>query len=253
MADTQHLRIAIFSDVHGNCLALDAVIEDFRRREITTSICLGDAVQGGLQPREVLERLDRLGCPVILGNSDDFLVTSVSEREAVSPETREIAEWSREQIGAEGLDLIRSFHRTHEHALDQGRALLCFHGGPRSHSDVMLPESSDEEVAEILGETEALWLAGGHTHVQWLRTLRDGRVFFNPGSAGAAYNRNMELDEFYFYPIAQYAVISASPSDITIEFCQVPFDAEELGRIAQKSSHPNAHKESRRFKPKGAS
>jgi predicted phosphodiesterase len=244
------LRVAIFSDMHGNCVALDAVIEDFARREIDKSVCLGDALQGGSQPKEILKRLDDLGCPVVLGNSDDFLLTGAAEGEQVSDAHLQVRDWTREQIGEEGLERVRGFVPTHELDLGAGRKLLCFHGGPRSHSHVMLPKSTDEEVEEVLGGQDAGWLTGGHTHVQWMRRLDGGRTFFNPGSAGVAYNRNMEREEFYFYPIAQYAVVSTTDNTITIEFCQVPFDVDLLEESARKSGRPFSENEARQYRPR---
>ena len=66
--------LALVSDIHGNDTALARVAAELERLRIEHVVCLGDAVQGGSQPREVLERLDALGWPVILGNADDFLL-----------------------------------------------------------------------------------------------------------------------------------------------------------------------------------
>ena len=41
------MRIAIISDIHGNCVALDAVLADQRARAPDQVVCLGDAIQGG--------------------------------------------------------------------------------------------------------------------------------------------------------------------------------------------------------------
>ncbi len=58
------------SDVHGNCVAFDAVLTDLRQRRTDQVVCLGDMVQGGPQPTEVLARLRELACPVVIGNAD---------------------------------------------------------------------------------------------------------------------------------------------------------------------------------------
>ena len=50
------------------------VVAELERLGIEQVVCLGDAVQGGDEPREVLDRLAALGWPVILGNADDFLL-----------------------------------------------------------------------------------------------------------------------------------------------------------------------------------
>jgi hypothetical protein len=57
------------SDIHGNWVALDAVLDDVRTHPVDGWICLGDAVQGGPQPCEVVQRLQDLACPLALGNA----------------------------------------------------------------------------------------------------------------------------------------------------------------------------------------
>src|SRR5690349_17179247 len=69
------MRIAVISDIHGNCLALDAVLADLQRDGVDWIVCLGDAIQGGAQPAETVARLRDLGCPIVMGNADAWLLT----------------------------------------------------------------------------------------------------------------------------------------------------------------------------------
>ncbi|HNQ95372.1 MAG: metallophosphoesterase family protein [Anaerolineales bacterium] len=43
------MRIAVISDMHGNNLALEAVLADIKRQGTDQLVCLGDAIQGGPQ------------------------------------------------------------------------------------------------------------------------------------------------------------------------------------------------------------
>jgi predicted phosphodiesterase len=63
-------RIAIFSDIHGNLPALEAVLEDMDQRGIERRYCLGDLVGYGTFPNEVIERIQDLKIPTIMGNYD---------------------------------------------------------------------------------------------------------------------------------------------------------------------------------------
>jgi hypothetical protein len=67
-------RLALIADLHGNAVALEAVLDDLAGRRITELVCLGDVAAGGPQPREALARLRELGCPVVLGNADEWLL-----------------------------------------------------------------------------------------------------------------------------------------------------------------------------------
>ena len=59
------MQIAILSDMHGNCIALDAARADLQRHPVDQIVCLGDAVQGGPQPAQVVARLREIACPVV--------------------------------------------------------------------------------------------------------------------------------------------------------------------------------------------
>ena len=63
--------LALFSDVHGNSLALEAVLDDLGRREITAVYCLGDLVGYGPDPNRVIDLLRSRGVESILGNHDE--------------------------------------------------------------------------------------------------------------------------------------------------------------------------------------
>ena len=86
------MRLALISDIHGECYALDQVIQDIRRQGIEQIVCLGDALQGGSQPAETLQRLRELQCPVVMGNADAWLITGqqTSEDDEPSEQQREV-------------------------------------------------------------------------------------------------------------------------------------------------------------------
>lgn len=243
------MNIALFSDMHGNCVALDAVLAELEHRSVDQMVCLGDTVQGGSQPRETIDRLRNLGCPVILGNSDYFVLTGEpgeGAAEPVSDAHLAVRDWTVEQLGDDGLAFIRAMSPTYEIALEDGSALLCFHGSPRSFNEVLLPESTDEELDAAFTGTTAGFLAGGHTHLQWLRTVGP-RMFAGVGSAGLAYNRHADPATFAFHPFAQYAVVHSTPTQTYVEFCQVPFDVGALADAARKSGRPYWENEAGRY------
>ncbi|CAH2405148.1 hypothetical protein MES4922_40086 [Mesorhizobium ventifaucium] len=65
------MRIAVLADIHGNVLALDAVLDDLRQRGGADLVVnLGDCVSGPLWPRETMERLEALALPTVRGNHD---------------------------------------------------------------------------------------------------------------------------------------------------------------------------------------
>jgi predicted phosphodiesterase len=159
------MRIALISDIHGNCFALDAALADLRSQPVDQIICLGDALQGGAQPAETAARLRELGCPIVMGNTDARLLAEENDtaEETTSPQ-REVRAWTRSQLAADDLAFIRGFQPTVEVALDGGQRLLRFHGSPTSYNDILLPSTPGEEWERLLGPYAPAIMVGGHTH-----------------------------------------------------------------------------------------
>lgn len=184
------MRILVFSDIHGNAIGLDAMLADIRDEAFDHMVCLGDAIQGGPQPAQVVARLRELACPVVMGNADDWLLTGLaSDAENIDEERQQkldaVRLWSLAQLSESDRSFIHAFQPTVEIPLEQGRRLLCYHGSPHSFDDVILPTTPEEEVQRFLAPTEQTIYCGGHTHMQFIRHL--GRTFhFNPGSVGFA-------------------------------------------------------------------
>src|SRR4051794_15200336 len=119
------MRVAVFSDMHGNCLALDTVLADLAGRATDRLVCLGDAIQGGVQPAETVARLRELGCPVVLGNADAFMLTGKSTGgEPTTPLMNTVREWSLSQLSEDDRAFIGAFVPTVEIPLEGGRRLL---------------------------------------------------------------------------------------------------------------------------------
>jgi predicted phosphodiesterase len=174
--------LALVSDIHGSDDALAAVVAELEQLGIDRVVCLGDAVQGGDQPREVLDRLAALGWPVVLGNADAFLLEVPSDSpEPLTQGHLDKREWTLGQLEPRHLEQIRSFAPTLEVELDDSVTLRAFHGSPHSYDDVLLPDTPDAQIEHLLGGSGVDVLAGGHTHVQWTRYV-DGALYVNPGA-----------------------------------------------------------------------
>lgn len=227
------MRVAVLADIHGNCVALDAVLADLEAADRV--VCLGDVSEGGPQPRESLERVRELGCPVVMGNCDawflDFRTDDV-------PRWRvDRGRWALDRLGEDGLDFIRGFRRTFELDLGDG-TLLCFHGSPRSEEEILLPGTPDAELEEKLEGIEQRFLTGGHVHVQWLRHIRSS-TFFNPGTVGMANDLLRAARDAGFDDHAEYALLEVEGERLSVDFRRVPYDVERLLHFVFTSGFPH--------------
>jgi putative phosphoesterase len=238
------MRIAVISDMHGNSLAFEKVLADIKKRGADELVCLGDAIQGGPQPRQTVDRLQALNRPVVMGNADAWMLTGVETGDEGIPEERlkkmeEIRHWSISQLTDDDLTYISNFQPTVTIPLGGNLDLLCFHGSPTSYDDIILPHAPKEVFNKYLGAYSSHILTGGHTHAQQIR--RNGDLFFfNPGSVGLAYSHYQPDGKFKVDHWADYAILSVENGQPSLEFRRVPFDADELIRIYRESGRPFA-------------
>jgi putative phosphoesterase len=229
------MRIGLISDIHGNLFALDAVLAELDRESLDDLICLGDVAALGPEPGAVLARLQALGCPVVMGNMDEWLL-SLPDLDTADELDQALIRWHTAQLTDAERAYIRAFPATIERSLGAGRTLLCFHGSPRSYHDVILPTTPDDSLEGMLGDTRAAILAGGHTHLQMLRRHGDAHLI-NVGSAGlpgvgAAAQRNRHVRW------AEYAVIEVDGDRLDISLRRTPLDIDQLLAKARASGMP---------------
>jgi putative phosphoesterase len=232
--------IAVISDIHGNCFAFDAVRADLERRPVDRIVCLGDAIQGGPQPAEVVARLRVLGCPIVMGNADAWLLSGIntSTVEGVTEKQERVRQWQLSLLSEDDRRFIASFQPTVEISLD-AVDLLCFHGSPASYDELIFPETPEDEFQRMLGAWTGRVLTGGHTHLQQVRRLGD-YFFFNPGSIGVPYNRHQPQEGFQLDHWAEYAVLSVDAGRLDLHFRRVPLDINGLIEVFKASGRPYA-------------
>ncbi len=246
------MRMIVFSDTHGHCFALDAMLNDLSGESYDGMVCLGDAIQGGPQPVETVSRLRELNCPIVMGNADAWLLTGEdSGAEPASAERQRmldaVREWQLSKLSADDLNFIRSFQPTFELPLEADWKLRCYHGSPKSFDDVILPLTPDDkEVRKFLNPQPQTIYSGGHTHVQFIRHF--GQTFhFNPGSVGVAYRHDQPKDNFQFDPWAEYAVLTVTKSRLSLEFRRVPYPASLARETYRNSGRPFAEESAQQY------
>lgn len=241
------MRVVLVSDIHGNYLALAAVLQDARVTDADVVACLGDTATLGPQPREVLRTLRELGGPCIMGNHDAFLL----EPELVSqytqaPVIREAIDWCRAQLSADELAFIAGFEPHRELSLGAGArsgqsalSMLLFHGSPDSHTRDLLATTPDAELALQLGTRRANVMAGGHTHIQLLRQ-HGGSWLVNPGSVGMPFRSYVAGARPEIMPYAEYALVHSTGVTCSVELKRVHLGQRAL-RTAVEHWHDALH------------
>ena len=176
----------------------------------------------------------------MLGNADAFLLDPDSGAETPTERQLVVRDWTRAEIGDDGLAFIETFRPTVEAPLGERRRLLAFHGSPASYDDIVLPHFDEHEFRRLVGPPAADVLAGGHVHLQWHRRYGDS-TFVNPGSVGLAYDHAQpENDDLRVDVIAEYARIDVDGDRLQIAFRRLPFERGAVLRAIDDSGIPQA-------------
>jgi predicted phosphodiesterase len=64
------MKIAVFSDIHGNMDAFQQVLRDIDQARIDAMVCLGDNIGYGPEPEQVMTVIRNAAIPSVLGNHD---------------------------------------------------------------------------------------------------------------------------------------------------------------------------------------
>jgi len=186
-------RLALFSDVHGNLPALDAVLADIEATELTERYCLGDLVGYGPDPAGVVDRIRTLGIPTVRGNYDDGIGNrrgqcgcyyATEQAKADGAASYAFTDAALDDTDHEWLAALPD-----EIRLDVGgvRVLLA-HGSPRKINEYLMLDRPERQLVRLADEASADVVCVGHIHVPYHRTVTggDGRTvhYISSGSVG---------------------------------------------------------------------
>jgi predicted phosphodiesterase len=100
------MRFAIFSDIHANLEAFEAVMADARDRKCTDFVCLGDVVGYNANPHECVARVREMDCPIVKGNHDEQASLIESSRD-FNEMAEQAIQWTRDNLTEKDKDWLR--------------------------------------------------------------------------------------------------------------------------------------------------
>jgi len=233
------VRIGVIADIHGNLVALETVLTALPRERLDRLVCLGDVAILGPRPTAVLARLRDLGCPIVMGNTDAWLLAPPHPDRDVP--MRDLTAWTGAQLTDADRAFIRASPPTLTIPLAADAALLCCHGSPRSYNEVIAATTPDAALDAILvGHDKATAIVGGQTHVQLIRQ-HGARLIINVGSVGLPgigpgtpdppVNRGVAW--------AEYGIFDLSEGRSGIELRRLPLDREQVLADGHASRMPH--------------
>lgn len=228
------MKFAVLADIHGNSLALKAVLDDMARCGVTQAVNLGDHVSGPIDPAGTAELLLAQDFIAIRGNHDRWLIEQTPAD--MGPSDRV----AFDLLQPAHLDWLKALPATAMYGED---VVLC-HGTPSSDvtywlervepNGVVRPASREDVEREAAGIGAGL-IVCGHTHLPRVVQLERGATILNPGSVDLpgydddvpVYHR-MQTGT----PNASYAIVEGAGRDRVITFRSIPYDAQTAAQLA---------------------
>lgn len=233
MKEGTGLKLAVFSDVHGNIQALEAVLQDIAARGAEVVWCGGDLVGYGANPGEVVEAVRRRGIPTVMGNYDDGVGYNriacgcdYPDEAALARGLRSVA-WTK----AHTAEVHKAYLRSLPHRLErefEGHRVVLVHASPARLNEYLYEDVPEDVFRAHLAATGADVLVFGHTHIPYHRIV-DGKHLVNCGSAGKPKHGN---------PNATYALLTLAPGRVEVEIVEVPYDYEAAARAIEATDLP---------------
>jgi predicted phosphodiesterase len=228
------MRIAVIADVHGNLIALEAVLAHLRDVAPDLVVNLGDLVSGPFDPRGSAEAQMALACPTVAGNH---------EREVLDGGTGAFDAFARPLLSTSHLDWLQDLPSTL--SLVGGEVFAC-HGSPSGGDLEYLLEdistgqarldAADAIEQRLNGIGQAKVVLCGHTHMPRMASI-GGILVVNSGSVGLPGYRDTNPVPHVMQvgvPHARYAVITRGNGGWAAELRAVPYDYEAAARQAKR-------------------
>jgi predicted phosphodiesterase len=239
------MKIAILSDIHGNSIALQAVLADIESQGgVDEYFILGDLVALGHDPVKVMQLLGDLPrARFIRGNTDRYVISGVHPGPSLSEIQNDLPRleqrlrmtssmsWTAGAVAASGyLPVLADLPLEMRLTLPDGTRLLAVHAAPGTDDGFGInPTTPDTELRELLSGAEADLVLVGHTHAPFDRTI-DGVRVVNPGSVSNPFPPDLR---------AKYALLFADEHSYSLEFHATDYDRQAVIDAVQRLNHPS--------------
>lgn len=220
------MKLGLLGDIHGNDLALQAILAQASSSGVEALLITGDLVGYYYSPLEVLKLLRTWNKYIARGNHEDMLISARSDSSYLEKVDARYGSGLRvaiEQLDTQQLDELCGLPHPMELVIDGCKILLC-HGTPWDNDCYVYPDAKQDLLTRCASQEFDLVVLG-HTHHPMQHTMGN-TIVVNPGSVGQQRNRQ---------PGAYWAVFDTV--NRSLDFRQEQYDSSALLQECQQR-HP---------------
>jgi len=237
------MHYLIFSDIHGNLEAFEAVLQDIKRKKIDYHLFLGDLVGYGASPNEVIQSFLGFKHVFVVRGNHDKAVCGLDSIQTFNPIAAAAIEWTKKALNKKHLHYLSSLPKSP--ILVHKNITVC-HGAPFDEDYYIFGEF---DAVEAFGYFDTPLCFFGHTHFPFVYVEKDqtvegtfiqnspveiklekgARYLINPGSVGQPRDRD---------PRAAYAIYDSETRKI--KFYRVEYDVSACQKKILAANLPSA-------------
>lgn len=234
------MKIAILSDIHGNMIALNAVMNDIQKNGCDKTFFLGDYALAGPEPSPTVDYCMHLNTynniEMIQGNTDKMIAEYSEELYSqISSAAPIMANALREDVKILNENQKNFLRDLPPYKLleEEDVKLLLVHGSPRRNNEDILPDTPPKDVEEMVKDCEATIIVCGHTHIPCGFQTLSKKTVINVGSVGRPFTEN---------PKSCYLILDINNGKFLIEHKFVRYDNRKAAEILSKRNFEGAEK-----------
>lgn len=224
------MKIAVFSDIHGNYVAFQKCLEYVLEQKVDTFIFLGDYLGEFPYPQQTMDILymlkEQYTCFFIKGNKEDYWINRKYDESCVWKDgnhTVGAMQYCYENLTERDIAFFEGLPICREIKQEGAAPILACHGSPNKNNERMLAD--EENTKQIMEKCVQKYILCGHTHKQYVIEHGGTRVI-NPGAVGVPLHSGGK---------AQFMILQQKGYEWEYEFIQVEYDRERVIRELQES------------------
>ncbi|MFS0764122.1 MULTISPECIES: metallophosphoesterase family protein [Peribacillus] len=226
------MRLAFISDIHGNAIALETVLNNINKQNVDKIIVLGDLCFRGPEPKRSLDLVRSLKTSVIKGNADEWVVRGINEGE-VPQQVLEImnteVNWTNSKLTSEDKEYLKNLPLKLNLEYENIK-IHAFHATPDDLFEVVLPSESDETINEkLIKNNSADIFIYAHIHKPYIRYI-EGKCIINIGSVGLPFDGLRK---------SSYALLNIEKDSFEASIIRVDYDVQEVIQQYEILDYPN--------------